>query len=450
MRIVQLANAYSPTSGGLRTAVDRLGHGYAAAGHERVLVVPGREWAVRHTPAGMTVTVPSTKVGNGYRLILRTGVVERLLERLRPDVIEVSDKYTLTAVAGWAERNGVGAVLFSHERLDAIIPAHMPRTCGSPAAKAAIRAWNQRVATRFDAVVVTSLFAEHEFTGLKVRSLRRVPLGVDLEMFHPQEAVEHEGIRLAYAGRLSQEKNVGLAIAAVRELAHAGHDVQLDVYGTGTAQAELHRAAKGLPVVFHGHLADRPLLASRLAAADVVLAPCLVETFGLSVLEALACGTPVVAASGGASGELLAGAAGAVAAPTALGMAQGVLEVLSRPEPERRAAARLQAELHPWSRSIEEMLDVHEYVAASAGVRPIATKTKSKTKTKPKTKPKAQRERAAKSKSEPKTKVKVKAKVKVKTKAAAESEARVRTSRRVTSGRETSRRATSGRETPAA
>ena len=373
MRIVQLANAYSPTSGGLRTAVDRLGHGYAAAGHERILVVAARDWQVRHGLAGMTVTVPGMAMGNGYRMILRTGVVERLLERLRPDVIEVSDKYTLTAVADWAARRGIGAVLFSHERLDAIAPARMPVTCGSAAARAAIRAWNQRVATRFDAVVVTSKFAETEFSGLKkIRSLLRIPLGVDLDLFHPQPGVEHSGIRLAYAGRLSQEKNVALAVAALRELTRTGHDAHLDLYGTGTAQADLRRAAAGLSVTFHGHVADRPLLASHLAAADVVLAPCLVETFGLAVLESLACGTPVVAASGGASGELLGGAAGAVAVPTASGMAQGVLEVLSRPEPIRRAAARFQAERHPWSRSVQEMLDVHENVAAAAGQRTVA------------------------------------------------------------------------------
>lgn len=408
MRIVQLANLYSRTSGGLRTAIDRLGDGYTAAGHERTLVVPDREWQVRHTAAGMTVTVPSTAVGNGYRMIMRTGAVERLLERLQPDVIEVSDKYTLTAVAGWAAQHGVGAVLFSHERLDAIIPAHMPRTGSSPAARAAIRAWNQRVATRFDAVVVTSQFAEHEFSGLKLRSLRRIPLGVDLELFHPQCTVAHQGIHLAYAGRLSQEKNVGLAIAAVRELTRTGHEAHLDIYGTGTAQAELRRAAKGLPVEFHGHVGDRPLLASRLAAADVVLAPCLVESFGLSVLEALACGTPVVAASGGASGELLGGAAGAVASPTASGMAEGVLEVLRRPEAERRAAARSRAERHPWSRSVEEMLDVHEYVAASAGGRPISTKTK--TRTKPKTASPPKIKIKTKTKTEPKTKTKAKTK----------------------------------------
>ena len=42
MRVVQVANFYGPRSGGLRTAVDRLGAEYCAAGHEVFLIVPGR------------------------------------------------------------------------------------------------------------------------------------------------------------------------------------------------------------------------------------------------------------------------------------------------------------------------------------------------------------------------------------------------------------------------
>ncbi|WP_034271410.1 glycosyltransferase [Actinospica robiniae] len=368
MRIVQLANCYGATSGGLRTAVDTLGAGYAAAGHERILVVPGRQWQVWELGSGTTITVPGTAVGGGYRMILRTGSVERLLERLNPDVIEVSDKYTLTAVADWAARRGVGTVLFSHERLDAIVPARLPRTGSTPPARAAIRAWNQRVVSRFDTVVVTSAFAEGEFKGLGVRSMRRVTLGVDLDVFRPRDPAlmrpePGSSVRLAYAGRLSPEKNAGLAIATVRTLASAGHPVVLDVYGTGPALPELRRLAIHAPVRFHGHVADRDVLADCLAAADAVLAPCLVETFGLTVLEALACGTPVVAAAGGAAGELLGEDSGVIAPPTGVGMAAGVLDLIARPEAHRRAAAREQAERHPWSRAVAEMLEVHTAVA---------------------------------------------------------------------------------------
>jgi hypothetical protein len=51
VRIVHFANAYTPRSGGIRTTVHALGHGYRVAGHEFVLVVPGRQLAFSTTPA---------------------------------------------------------------------------------------------------------------------------------------------------------------------------------------------------------------------------------------------------------------------------------------------------------------------------------------------------------------------------------------------------------------
>ena len=153
------------------------------------------------------------------------------------------------------------------------------------------------------------------------------------------------------------------------DLAHAGlREAPLRAIDDAV-ELELRRLAINAPVRFHGHVADRAALAEHLAAADVVLAPCLVETFGLAVLEALACATPVVAAAGGAAGELLGEAAGLVAPPTAAGMAEAVLSLLARPEPQRRAAARGRAELHPWSRAVAEMLAVHTAVSLAAARR---------------------------------------------------------------------------------
>lgn len=81
MRIVQLANCYGAASGGLRTAVDTLGSGYAAAGHERMLVVPGKQWQTQRDRAGLNeasgVVAPPTATG------LAGGVLE-LLSRPEP------------------------------------------------------------------------------------------------------------------------------------------------------------------------------------------------------------------------------------------------------------------------------------------------------------------------------------------------------------------------------
>ncbi|MBA9004697.1 glycosyltransferase [Thermomonospora cellulosilytica] len=357
MKIVQLANLYSPVSGGLRTAVNMLGQGYAAAGHERTLVIPGRAYTRSVTAAGTVVTVPGPSVAPGYRIVLDPGPVLRVLSRVRPDVIEVSDKATLTVTARWARRHGARAVLLSHERLDAILS---PRVPGWVPLDAMADRWNRRLAGMFDAIVTPSRFAAAEFARVGARSVHRVPLGVDLATFRPMDRERDDTVRLVHLGRLSKEKNPWLALHTARELRARGLDVRLDVIGDGPERRRLHRAATalGLPVTFHGHVPGRIQVARLLAAADVALATCPVEAFGLAVLEAMACGTPVVAADTGAAGELLAPRAGIVAPACPAGFADGVQALLRVPEPVRRAAARARAERYPWERAVTRMLEV--------------------------------------------------------------------------------------------
>ena len=360
MKIVQLANFYSPTSGGLRTVVDTLGRGYVESGYERVLVVPGRHRARTRTDAGLVITLPGVPVSGGYRVMPRTAAVLRELADLGDDLaVEVNDKTTLLAVGPWARERGVRTVLLSHERLDRWIEARVPRLWRAGAGhvlKPVVRGWNKGLANRFDTVVVTSAYAEREFAGLPVR---RIPLGVDLDTFQPRGSGSSAVARLVYAGRLSHEKNPRAVVGAVRVLCSQGVEVRLDVYGDGPEHTALRKLARGLPVEFHGHVADRAALARALSTADVAFAPSVAETFGLSILEAMACGTPVVTSDTGGAPELLAPGAGVAVEATPSGLADGVRTVLSWPEAWRRAAARARAEEFPWSSTINAMLDLH-------------------------------------------------------------------------------------------
>jgi len=365
MRIVQLANLHSATSGGLRTCVNALGRAYVGAGHERVLVVPGRRSRMQETESGLVVTVAGQPVGSGYRVICRPGPVLRLLERLSPDSVEVSDKATLIAAGRWARENGVRSVLLSHERLDAILAPRVPGWL--PVERLADR-WNGRLAGTFDTVVVASAFAEREFVRIGAPSVHRIPLGVDLEVFRPQPRLlpsDPPGaagtpVRLLYVGRLSPEKRPDLAIGAVRVLHRRGVPVRLDMLGDGPLRPRLERMAAALPVAFRGRVDSRYALARRVGAADVALAPCPVESFGLSVLEALACGTPVVTTTSGAAQELLAPGAGLAVPVGEESLADGVEAVLSWPVAGTRQAARRRAEEFPWSTTARRMLAVHE------------------------------------------------------------------------------------------
>jgi alpha-1,6-mannosyltransferase len=371
VRIVQLANFYGPTSGGQRTAIDEVGQGYLESGLERVLVVPGPADADEETAAGRRISIRSPRLpgGSGYRVITDLPRVWALLEGLRPDRVEVSDKLTLWRAGAWARRHGVPSLLWSHERLDAILQPRVPGWFPLPDAA---NRWNRRLVRSFSTVVCSSAFGVDEMRRVGATNVVRVPLGVDLATFGPGERALRQGqgeTVLVCTGRLSKEKRPDLAVDTLRALVRRGVPARLVLAGAGPEAAALQDQAAGLPVELAGHVAGRGDLSALLAAADVALAPCPVESFGLSVLEAMACGTPVVTTSSGAAHELLAPGAGQAAAPDGEAMATAVEQVLAQPEGTRRAAARRRAEAFPWAATVAGMLQAHRITPVTAGGR---------------------------------------------------------------------------------
>ena len=369
MRIAQLANFVGPTSGGMKIVIEQLGAGYIAAGHERIFVQPGERDSVEETEDGIIVHVRAPKVSPQYRMIFRPWSALDVLERFRPTNIEVSDKWTLSPAGRWARRHAVGSVLFSHERLSDMLAMWIRRSFG---VEAAVGALNRRLAKEFDSVVVTSQFAADEFENTGA-NLELVPLGVDLETFHPSKGMPDDDgvIKFCYVGRLSHEKSPALAVETVVELHHRGHPVRLDLYGQGPDQAELEELGREAPVFFHGFVAGRDEVAKRFAAADISLSVCPAETFGLAVLEALACGTPVVASNRGGAFELVDETSGAWADPDPVALADAVEGLLPKLGLELRAAARARAEQYSWSRTVKQMLDLHEALADEAPRRSL-------------------------------------------------------------------------------
>jgi alpha-1,6-mannosyltransferase len=373
MRIVRLANFVAPQSGGLRTCLRELGAGYLAAGHEPVLIIPGARDSDEQTDQGRVITLhgPRVQFLGGYRVLTRKRKVAALLGELRPDTLEVSDRATLRWTGRWARGRGVPAAMVSHESLVALL-AMLP---AGPAGlwRAAADALNRRTARVYQRVICTTEWAAAEFEQIGAANVVRAPLGVDLDTFTP--ARRSQPLRTCYAapgetllvhcGRLSAEKKPQRSLATLATLRAGGLAARLVVAGDGPLRRPLERMAArdGLPVAFSGFLRDRTDLAALLASADVAIAPGPVETFGLAALEALACGTPVVVSAESALPEVVGEAGASVAGED---LSAGVTDVLSRPEPERRAAARTRAERYGWPAAVQAFLAVHEDLAGAS------------------------------------------------------------------------------------
>jgi len=363
MRVVQVANFYGPRSGGLRTAVDRLGAEYCARGHEVFLVVPGpvSEW--HELPSGVVrISLPARLIPftGGYRAVL-PGPVTEILTQLAPDALEVSDRLTLRSLGEWGRRRDVATVMISHERLDRLVGQMLPARAARSIADAA----NRRTAESYDAVVCTTVFAREEFDRIHASNVLTVPLGVDLDQFHPsrrstsvrQQWASPEQTLLVHCGRLSVEKHAHRSVDAVASLQNSGIDARLVVVGEGPMRARLERQAARLPVDFTGYIGCRDTVATILATADVALAPGPHETFGLAALEALACGTPAVVSRTSALAEILTTESGAAADNDPDAIAQAVTSIISRPERLRRNDARRRAEQFTWPRAAAGMLN---------------------------------------------------------------------------------------------
>lgn len=357
-----MANFYGPRSGGLRTAVDRLGAEYSDAGHEVYLVVPGPARGKQRLASGvMRITMPAKKIPltGGYRAVLPKPITS-LLAELAPDALEVSDRLTLRSLGPWGRRNDVATVMISHERLDRLVGQLLPRR----AARAIADLANRRTAANYDAIVCTTAFAREEFDRIGAANVVTVPLGVDLDQFNPSRRstrvrqcwADPAQTLLVHCGRLSVEKHVHRSIDALGVLRDRGVDARLVIVGEGPLRARLERQATRLPVDFTGFIGCRDTVAAILASADVALAPGPHETFGLAALEALACGTPAVASKTSALAEILTAESGAAADNDPRAIAAAVAGVISRPESERRHSARRRAEQFPWPRSAAGML----------------------------------------------------------------------------------------------
>ena len=190
------------------------------------------------------------------------------------------------------------------------------------------------------------------------------PGGVDAEGFRPGRRAETMRARLSeghpesplllYVGRLSAEKS----IERLKPVLEAIPAARLALVGDGPQRNRLRKHFARLPVSMAGFLHGEEL-AQAFASSDIFVMPSRTETLGLVVLEAMACGLPVVAARAGGipevvkeaeTGYLFEETSEAVAAVRALAGS-----------PERRAAfgraARAVAMLHGWQAATDRLVE---------------------------------------------------------------------------------------------
>ena len=271
MKLVLVTDAWHPQVNGVVTTLVELVHGLRALGHEVELIEPSafRRFRCPGYPDIELAWRPRAEVA-------------RRLDAAQADAIHIATEGPLGAAARrHCLKRGWRFTTAFHTRFPEILARalHVPERWGYR--------WFRRFHAPSSGVMVPTqgmlrILQSHGFS-----SLRRWDHGVDLNLFRPEAPGHAELPRPVwlYVGRLSWEKN----LPAFLDLPLPGTKL---VYGVGPLGPSLRERYPD--VVWRG-VVDRRELAQVYSSADVFVFPGRSETFGLVMLEALACGTPVAA-----------------------------------------------------------------------------------------------------------------------------------------------------------
>lgn len=317
LTICDMTQFYGTSTGGIKTYLRRKRifiRDETACRH--ILVTPGE--GDRETHEGSLshyhVAAPRIPSCPAYRFILRPDKVLAILEREKPDIIELGSLYLLPWVAFRYKRcHGTPVVAFYHtdfpraylekpfkaRRLDGL--AFTARRLGE--------AYVRLLSRRCNGFIAASNTVARRLEEMGIRPVALIPLGVDADLFHPSRrsvdtrerlGLKPEDLLLLYAGRLDGEKRISTLLSAFGLIKDVWPGLFV-LMGDGPMKEDVIRETAGnAKIRYIPYVSDREEYATMLASADIYVTAGPDETFGLSIAEAQASGLPVVGVAAGA------------------------------------------------------------------------------------------------------------------------------------------------------
>ena len=377
--VLDITEFFGETTGGIRTyLLEKAKYVEASPSLRHVLVVPGAQDSVTQSDGVRCYRLRGQPVPtqHPYRFMSGLRANTRIFAHESPDVIEVGSTGIVPWIVNRASRGtGIPVVCFFHSDFPNIIAPHHKTGMGWAAARGMAYGYLRALDRLFAATLVASDFSASELRRVGVENTIRVPMGVDLDRFHPRRreyaaatrrnASVPEGPVAAYVGRFAREKDLHVLVDAW-SIVERETDATLLMIGDGPLRPELQARARSKRIIWLPFEKDRDRLADLVAAVDFYIAPGPVETFGLAAVEALATGIPVLSCDRGAVSEHVerSGAGRLFATGSASSLADEVKAMLQQDLAALGAKGRSHAEReHSWQGTFDRLFKVYAGIA---------------------------------------------------------------------------------------
>jgi phosphatidyl-myo-inositol alpha-mannosyltransferase len=367
MRVALVTEFYYPHLGGVSEHVHHLALELRRRGHDTTIITANMSGQGADPPFVRRLGTSRVVYSNGSfaRLTTGWGLTRRmtaLFRDIKPDVVHLQDALapTLGLVAGAAARRlGLPVVGTFH--------TWFRRSPGYWAFRRPLQRRLDRLAARIavsrPVVQAMSRYFHAEYEV--------IPNGVNVGYFHPNGRRPSDalirGPRLLFLGRLDPRNGLDTVLAALPQILAAYPAARLTVVGDGPLRRRYETTARALGTSVHfagAVFAERP---DYYGTADLYLCPTTKASFGITLLEAMACGTPMIVSDITGFRELVDGGAEAVLVPKddPGAWARAAVDLIGDPERRARmgAAGLAKAAQYAWPRVADQVLAVYERVA---------------------------------------------------------------------------------------
>jgi alpha-1,6-mannosyltransferase len=318
LRIVDFNNFFSPSGGGIRTYhLNKLKYFSDYPGVSYSLIIPS--WADFVEPVGQArlihLKAPSIPKTNNYRFFCNPFKLAEVIEEIQPDLVEVGGAYVDPFLIRYAMRHHEGVVAgYWH----ADYPTAYFETLGNRLSPAVGKLFEQvgwhfarRTYGRYDATFAASDCVADRLRAEGIDRVLQCPLGVDIDQFNPshrdpevRRKLQAEDRPLVFfPHRFCREKGIKEVFEALPEIARRTGAVFAFCGGGPALDLVKELAETRNDCHYLGYIKSPKEMARYYASSDLVYGLSEWETFGLSIVEAMSSGVPLIGADRGAAQE---------------------------------------------------------------------------------------------------------------------------------------------------
>lgn len=292
--------------GGVQEYVTAIQHELLGRGHQAIIMTPQPRKYEGQQPEGMIFVGGSADFKSPLHTVVQvsmsanTDLLDEVFEREKFDVLHIHEPWIPIVSRQLLTRSTAANIGTFHARL--------PDTRVSKTLEKVITPYTRSILKYIDVFTAVSDPASQYLRQLSDITPQLIPNGVDLTKYKPDPAAKLENPTIFFVGRLEKRKGVKYLIRAFKLVREAVPNARLIIGGAGPDKEKLEELVSEEQiggVTFLGYVSDVDKI-RYLQSADVFCSPALYgESFGIVLLEALACGKPIVAgANPGYSGVL--------------------------------------------------------------------------------------------------------------------------------------------------